>query len=326
MLHWGILGVARINRALLPAFAASTRNRLEAIASRTLARAEEAARAASIPRAYGSYEALLDDPGLDAVYIPLPNHLHAEWTIRALRAGKHVLCEKPMGLSLMEIDAIADAVRSTGKVAAEAFMYRHHPQTQKVRQLVADGAIGPPRLVKGAFTFNLTHPGDVRLDPAMGGGSLWDVGCYPVSYARTVLAEEPVEAFGWQATGPTGIDLTFAGQLLFPSGAVAQFDCGFAAPFRTSIEIVGSEGTIVVPKPFKPDAAAAVTLRRGDADETFAGTAVELYAGELEDIADAAEGRPQRVTLADTRANTAAILALYQSASSGRPVPIGQGR
>ncbi len=323
MLRWGILGCARINRSLLPAFAASERNSLVAIASRSLARAQDAARAAGIPRAHGSYEALLADAGLDAVYVPLPNSLHAEWTIRALRAGKHVLCEKPMVLSVSEADRIAEAARDTGKTACEAFMYRHHPQTLRVRELVAQGAIGVPRLVKGSFSFDLDRKGDVRLDPTLGGGSLWDVGCYPVSYARVLLAEEPELAFGWQVSGPTGVDLTFAGQLRFPSGALVQFDCGFQAPFRTRIEIVGSEGTLTVPRPFKPVGTASFVLKRGETEQVVETSGPELYLGELEDLADAALlGRPPRVSLADTRANTAALVALYHSAREGRPVAV----
>lgn len=324
MLRWGILGCARINRSLLPAFAASDRNTLGAIASRSLAKAEEAARAAGVPRAHGSYEALLADRELDAVYIPLPNSLHVEWTVRALQAGKHVLCEKPLALSTADVDRVAEASRAAGRLAAEAFMYRHHPQTRRVRELLASGRIGVPRLVKGAFTFNLTAPADVRLDPSLGGGSLWDVGCYPVSYARTVLAEAPDRACGWQVLGPTGVDLAFVGQLHFPSGALAQFDCGFQAPFRTGIEIVGSEGTLTVEHPFKPGAAEALRLRCGDHEERIAVGGPELYLGEIDDLADAVRlGRSPLVSLDDTRLNTATLVALYRSAiEGGRPVAV----
>jgi predicted dehydrogenase len=323
MLRWGILGCARINRSLLPAFAASERNSLVAIASRSADKAQEAARAAGIPRAFGSYEALLADPELDAVYIPLPNSLHVEWTIRALHAGKHVLCEKPLALLVSDADRVAEVSRATGRLASEAFMYRHHPQTLRVRELVAQGALGTPRLVRGSFTFNLTAAGDVRLDPALGGGSLWDVGCYPVSYARTILAEEPDLVSGWQLKGPTGIDLTFVGQLRFPSGAIGQFDCGFQAPFRTGIEIVGSEATLTVQRPFKPGASESILLKRGEGEETVTVSGPELYLGELDDMADAALlGRPPRVSLADTRANTATLVALYRSAQEGRPVAV----
>jgi predicted dehydrogenase len=177
--------------------------------------------------------------------------------------------------------------------------------------------------VRGSFTFDLNRPNDVRLNPAQGGGSVWDIGCYPVSYGRFVLAEEPVEAFGWQVTGPTGIDETFAGQLRFPSGAFLQFDCGFRAPFRTEIEVVGSEGTLRVARPFKPGSSETVIVQRGETVESVAVDGDELYLGEVEDMADAIlEGRASRVTLADSRANCAALLALLQSAKTGRPEPV----
>jgi predicted dehydrogenase len=296
---------------------------LAAIASRDLDRAKQSAREWGIDKAYGSYEELVADPALDVVYIPLPNDLHPEWTIRAARAGKHVLCEKPLALTLAAIDDIAAAAKQAGVVVAEAFMYRHHALTLRVRELVAAGTIGTVRLVRGSFTFDLNRPNDVRLNPAQGGGSLWDVGCYPVSYARFVLGEEPVEAFAWQVAGPTGIDETFAGQLRFPSGAFLQFDCGFRAPFRTEIEVVGSTGSLRVARPFKPGAREVVVLSRGDESETIAVSGDELYLGEVEDLADAVLlGRPPRMTLGDSRANAAALLALLGAAGAGRPVAV----
>jgi xylose dehydrogenase (NAD/NADP) len=323
-LRWGILGNARINRALVPPLRESPRNTLAAIASRDLAKARDAAKQWDIPRAYGSYEELLADPGIDVVYIPLPNGLHAEWTIRAAQAGKHVLCEKPMAISLADFDRMTTAAEAAGVVLAEAFMYRHHPQTLKLRELVREGAVGKVGLVRGAFTFNLDRPGDVRLQPSQGGGSLWDVGCYPVSFARFALAEEPHEAFGWQVTGATGVDETFTGQLRFPSGALAQFDCGFRAPFRTEIEVVGREGTLRLPRPFKPGPSEVLLLTRGDASETIPVTGPELYLGEVEDMADAVLlGRPPRIGFAESRGNCATLLALLESSREGRPVAVG---
>jgi predicted dehydrogenase len=201
-------------------------------------------------------------------------------------------------------------------------MYRHHPQTRRVKQLVDEGAVGRVRLVRGAFTFDLTREGDVRLVTALGGGSLWDVGCYPVSYARYLVGEEPVEVFGWQTLGTTGIDEGFAGQLRFPSGAVAQFDSGFRAAFRTHLEVVGSAGTITVPRPFKPTPTETILLSRGDAtEEITVNGPPELYMGEIDDLAEAVEqGRPPAVTLQDSRGNVAALVALYQSARENRPV------
>jgi len=323
ILRWGLLSTARINRALIPPLRASPRNELLAVASRDLDRAKAYAKESSIPRAFGTYEAMLADPDIDVIYNPLPNHLHAEWTIKATQAGKHVLCEKPMALSVAEVDAMEAAARKVGVVVAEAFMYRHHPQTTKVKELVDGGAIGAVQVVRGTFTFNLTNEGDVRLYPEMGGGSVWDVGCYPISYSRYVLGAEPVEVFGWQVTGPTGIDEVFAGQMRFASGAYAQFDSGFRSPYRAHIEIVGSEGSIGVPHPFHPGLNERILLSRGGEDvQTIAVPGEDLYIGEVEDMADAILlGNPPRVSLADSRANVAAILALLQSARERRPVP-----
>ena len=319
-LRWGILGVARINRALIPPLQSSPRHSLVAIASRDKARAEEAAHQAGIPRAHGSYEALLADPEVDVVYIPLPNGLHAEWTVRAARAGKHVLCEKPLALNVEDVDRIEAAAREAGVVVAEAFMYRHHPQTLKVKELVGTGAVGTIRVVRGAFTFNLTRDGDPRLDAAQGGGSLWDVGCYPVSYTRFLLGEEPSEVFGWRASGRTGVDEVFVGQLRFPGGALANFDCGFRAPFRTHMEIVGSDGSIVIPRPFKPGRDEKIVLARGEETQELTIAGQELYLGEVDDMADAILlGQPPRVSLAESRGNVAALTALLRSAAKERP-------
>ncbi len=322
-LNWGLLSTARINRALIPPLNASKRTRLLAVASRSQSSAEAYAREWNIPRALGSYEALLADPEIDVVYNSLPNHLHAEWTIKALRAGKHVLCEKPMTLTLAELEEIAAVSRETGKVVAEAFMYRHHPQTLKVKEMVESGALGRLQLIRGAFTFTLTREGNYRSDPAMGGGSIWDVGCYPISYARTLIGAEPLEVFGWQVEGPSGVDESFVGQMRFEGGVLAQFDCGFASPFRSWMEIVGSEATLHIPNPFKPSHKATVTLTRGDQAETLPMPGVDLYLGEVDDLCDAIEhGRTPRITLADSRANLAAILALLESARTGKAITL----
>jgi predicted dehydrogenase len=321
ILRWGLLSTARINRSLIPPLRASPRNELAAVASRDLQKAQAYAAEWNIPRVFASYEAMLADPDIDVIYNPLPNSLHAEWTIKAAQAGKHVLCEKPLATSVAEVDAMADAARRYGVVVAEAFMYRHHPQTLKVKELVDLGAIGLVRLVRGSFTFNLTRTGDVRLDPALGGGSIWDVGCYPVSYARFVIGAEPVEVFGWQVTGASGVDEMFAGQMRFEGGAHAQFDCGFRVPLRAHVEIVGSEGTLTAPNPFKPGEGEHIHLSRGDQGESVYVPGQELYLGEVEDMADAVlQGKPPRVSLADSRSNVVAIVALLRSAQEHRPV------
>jgi D-xylose 1-dehydrogenase (NADP+, D-xylono-1,5-lactone-forming) len=322
-LRWGLLGAARINRSIIPALRASPRSELVAVASRDPAKAADYAREWGIPRAFGRYEDMLADGEIDVVYNPLPNSLHAEWTIRAARAGKHVLCEKPLAISVEEVDAIAKAAREAKVVVAEGLMYRHQKLTREVRAMVERGTLGELRVMRGCFTFPLTREGDVRLDPALGGGCLWDLGVYPISYARMMIGSEPSEAFGWQTLGPTGVDVAFAGQLRFPASVVLQCDTGFRAAFRRDVEIVGSEASLFIPNPFKPGPSEPVHLVRGDERQTIdvAGSDAHLYLGEVEDLADAVRlGRPPAVSLADSRGTVAAIVALLRSAREGRPV------
>lgn len=321
VLNWGLLSTARINRALIPPLRASDRNRLLAVGSRAQHSADRYAKEWNIPRAHGSYEALLADPEIDVIYNPLPNHLHAEWTIKAVKAGKHVLCEKPLALTVDEVDAIKAAAQAHGRVVAEAFMYRHHPQTHKVQELIQSGSIGTLKLMRGSFTYVLSNQADVRLDSAMGGGSIWDVGCYPISYSLAVVGENPLEVFGWQVTGATGIDDTFVGQMRFANDIYAQFDSSFSTPFQTFMEIVGTEGTLTIPKPFKPVYNEVAHLTRGDHTETLEMPGQELYIGEVEDMADAILlGRESRISLDQSRAHVAVITALLESARSGKPV------
>lgn len=324
ILNWGLLSTAKINRALIKPLRASKRTRLLGVASRSQSSADAYAHEWDIPRAYGSYEAMLTDPEIDIIYNSLPNHLHAEWTIKALRAGKHVLCEKPLALTLDEVDAVISAARETGKVATEAFMYRHHPQTLKVKDLVDGGVIGQLQLIKGAFTFMLNRDGNYRFIKEFGGGSLWDVGCYPISFARMIVGEEPAEVFGWQVPGPGGSDESFYGQMRFGNGVHAQFDCGFKSPSRSFIEIVGMEGTINIPAPFKPGLKNEIYIHRGDGLETVKIKGQELYLGEVEDLCDAIlHGKPPRVSLEDSRGNIAVILKLFESAQVGKALLLG---
>jgi predicted dehydrogenase len=322
-LRWGLLSTARINKAVIPPIRASARHELIAVASRSLEKAQAYAREWGIPRAHGSYEALLADPEIDAVYIGLPNDLHCEWSIRCAQAGKHVLCEKPLALTAAEVERMIAAARRHATVLAEAFMYRHHPQTLKTRALVLDGAIGPVRSVYGSFRYYLDRDTDVRWNPEMGGGSLWDVGSYPVSYTRYVLGEEPAEVFGWQTTTERGVDHTFAGMMRFASSPLATFDCGFRSAWRWGMEIVGERGVITLDNPFKPNLNDVIQLRRGDEIESIPAPPQELYSGEIEDMADAVlDGKPQRISLDDSLANTRALVALYQSARDGRPITL----
>jgi predicted dehydrogenase len=321
ILNWGLLSTARINRALIKPLRASKRTRLLAVASRSISSAESYAREWNIPRAHGSYEALLADPEIDVIYNSLPNYLHAEWTIKALHAGKHVLCEKPFALTLAKVDAMTQAAHETGKVLEEAFMYRHHLQTLKVREIVDSGILGKLQLIKGAFSFPLTHEGDIRLKKETGGGSIWDVGCYPISYARMIVGAEPVEVFGWQVIGQGEVDETFVGQMRFENGVHAQFDSGFNSSSRSMIEIVGTDASLSIPHPFKPGKASEIYLSRGNKQKTIKIKSHELYLGEVEDMCDAIlHGKAPRISLEDSRKNIAAILALLESAKSGKPV------
>ena len=322
-LNWGLLSTAKINRALIKPLNASKRTRLLAVASRSISSAEAYAREWNIPRAHGSYEALLADPEIDVIYNSLPNHLHAEWTIKALRAGKHVLCEKPFALTLAEVDAMSQAAHETGKVLAEAFMYLHHAQTLKIKEIVESGVLGKLQLIKGAFTFTLTREGNYRWMEEMGGGSIWDVGCYPISFARMIVGAEPVEVFGWQLTGPGGSDESFFGQMRFKDEVHTQFDCGFKSPSRAFIEIIGTDATLNIPDPFKPGRKNEIYLNHNNEMQTIKIKGDELYSGEVEDICDAIlKNQPSLISLADSRGNIAVMLALLKSAKSGKPVSL----
>src|SRR5881398_272906 len=212
---WGILSTADINRKVIPGVHVSEKAELIAVASRDLLRAEEYAREWEIDRAYGSYEALLEDADVEAVYISLPNTLHCEWSIRAVEAGKHVLCEKPMSRHVGDVESAFDAAERNGRILMEAFMYRHNPQTKRLRQLVDEGAIGDLRLVRSCFSYSLYDAANIRLRTEVEGGSLMDVGCYCVSGSR-LLAGEPGQVYGQQFVGPSGTDWVFTGTMHFP--------------------------------------------------------------------------------------------------------------
>jgi predicted dehydrogenase len=322
-LNWGLLSTARINRAIIPPVRASKRSRLLAVGSRSRETAEEYAGKWKLLRAHGSYEALLGDPEIDVIYNSLPNHLHAEWTVRAMRAGKHVLCEKPMALSMAEMDQIEAARKETGRVVAEAFMYRHHPVTLKVKEMVDAGELGELQYIRGSFSYTLTRSESYRAKPEMGGGSIWDVGCYPISYARMLTGEEPLEVYGRQVLGESGIDMTFVGELRFPGGALAQFDCGFQSPLRVQMEAAGSKGWLQVGNPYKPGRGEHILYSRGDETKRIRIPGRELYIGEVEDMEDAVlKGTAPRISLPDSRGNLAAILALLESARTGKVVRV----
>ncbi len=251
-LRWGIMGCARISRrGLIPGIRGSRSGSLDAIASREQTVADQWAREFAIPRPLGSYEALVDDPAIDAVYIPLPNELHLEWVLRAADRGKHVLCEKPLALDAPEAGRMVEHCRSRGVILMEAFMWRHQPRTLAVRSLLDSGAIGKLRLIRASFSFTMEGD-DWRLDPKRGGGALWDVGCYGVSTARLFAGSEPLRAFATAHVGHTGVDLSVVASLEFPGGILAAIDCSFEQPFCCRYQLVGDRGTIEVPDAYLP--------------------------------------------------------------------------
>lgn len=261
--RWGILGVARINERLLPGFAKAANAELRGIASRSLERAQAAAKTAGILQAYGSYEALLDDPDIDAVYNPLPNALHAEWTRKAAERGKHVLCEKPLTPTAAEAYELVAYCSAKKICLMDGFMWPHHPRTAHLRRFLDQGQIGRVQRVTGTFTFQMPQldPANIRLQPGMAGGSLLDVGCYPVYGIRWAFAAEPVRAWA-TARYEHGVDVAMAGTLWFADDRVATFDCGFIHPFRQWFEIVGTRGVVMVHDMWLPPKRAVFEVRR----------------------------------------------------------------
>jgi len=312
----GIVSTADINRKVIPGARASEKVELVAVASRDQQRAEEYARTWEIERAYGSYEALLEDPDVDAVYISLPNTLHREWSIRSLEAGKHVICEKPFSRRVEDVEAAFDAAERTGRLLTEAFMYRHNPQTKRVAELVREGAIGDLRVVRTAFSYSLYDAENIRLRTDVDGGSLMDVGCYCVSGSR-LLAGEPESVNGQAYIGPTGTDWVFTGALRFPHDVLALFDCGTCLPERDELEAIGSEGSLFLDDPWHCDEP-VIELRRDDGVERIELDPVDSYRLELENLADAIAGTtPLLLGREDALGQARTIAALFRSAETG---------
>jgi D-xylose 1-dehydrogenase (NADP+, D-xylono-1,5-lactone-forming) len=318
---WGIVSTADINRKLIPGAHASPKVDLVAVASRDGARAEAYAKEWGIERAYGSYEALLADPEIEAVYISLPNTLHCEWSIRALEAGKHVLCEKPVTRHVAEAEAAFDAAERTGYLLSEAFMYRHNPQTLRLKDLVDEGAVGELRLVRSAFSYSLYDEDNIRLRPELEGGALMDVGCYCVSGSR-LLAGEPETAYAQARFGPTGTDWVLTGSLRFPGDVLAIFDCGTALVDRDELEAIGSEGSLFVDDPWHCEEP-GIELRREDGVERIELDFVDPYRLELENLSDAIRGESALLLgREDAVAQARALEALHASATTGQPVSL----
>src|SRR4051812_41927718 len=314
-MRFGLLSTARINDRVIAAARVSDEVEIVAVGSRDAARAEAYARRHEIARAHGSYEALLADPDVDAVYVSLPNGMHVDWSIAALEAGKHVLCEKPLARTAADAERAFDVAERVDRVLMEAFMWRFQPQTRLLSELVAEGAVGRLRVVRTSFSFLLERPGDVRLEPALDGGALMDVGCYCLSAIR-LFAGEPERVQGEQVLGGNGVDVAFGGVLRCPDDVLAVFDAAFTVPRRHDLELVGEEGTLVVPDPWFA-AGGAFELRRGGVVREFEVERVDAYRLELENVAAAARGEAAPLLgRGDAVGQARAIEALYAAAAA----------
>ena len=326
--HWGILGAANIGvRKVIPAMQRGARSRVLAIASRTLAKAQKAADELGIPRAYGSYEELLADPEIEAIYNPLPNHLHVPWTIRAAEAGKHVLCEKPIALSASEARTLLDVRARTGVQIGEAFMVRNHPQWLAVRDLVASGRIGELRVVAGHFAYFKRDPNDVRSKPEWGGGGLMDVGCYPITMTRWLFGEEPESVVGLIDRDPElRVDRIASALMRFSSGRQATFTCAMQLVHYQRMQLHGASGRIEVQIPFNApnDRPCRIFVDDGRelgdrSAETIEFPTVDQYTLQADNFAAAVRGeRSVPVSVEDAIGNMAVIDAIFRSADSGR--------
>ena len=331
-IRWGLLSTANINRRIIPAIRQSHRGELVAVASRTSESALAYAENWDIPLAFSSYQEMLESGSIDAVYIGLPNHMHAEWSIKAMQAGLHVLCEKPFALTLEDVDAMITVQKETGMVLAEAFMYRHHPQTKIVGELVHNGHLGEVTVFRGIFNFSMNPKGrdknnpNVRLVPDWGGGSLWDVGVYPLSFAQYIFGGSPQWVFGSQWTGEFGVDETFCGQMGYDGGGFAQISASFRTPYHTYVEIIGSDGRIELTRPFTglDEMERCITLFDKDGKAQEIPISEEyLYLGEIRDMhAAIIDNAPNYLSLAETRNHIKTTLALYKSAQIGKHVQL----
>jgi predicted dehydrogenase len=315
------VSTADINRKVIPGAKESPKVELVAVASRSQERADAYAKEWGIERAYGTYEALLDDPDVEALYISLPNTMHTEWSIRAVQAGKHVLCEKPLSRHPEDVAAAFDAADRAGRLLTEAFMYRHNPQTARLEELVDDGAIGELRLIRSAFSYGLYDEDNIRLRTDVEGGSLMDVGCYNVSGSR-LLGGEPEQVFGEAWFGPSGTDWVFAGTMRFPGNVIATFDCGTAMPNRDELEAIGSEGSLFLDDPWHCNNP-VIEIRRADGVERVEIEREDSYRLELENLSDAVRGEGKLLLARDDALGQArALEALHRSATGGKPVSL----
>ena len=320
-IRWGILGAANIARKVVgPAIATSVNGHVAVVASRDEKRAQAFANEVGASRAHATYADVLADDDIDAVYIPMPNSLHAEWARRALQAGKHVLCEKPMATTEQDCREMERTAREHGRLLMEAFMYRFHPRMVDLRRLIRSGGLGTIKLIRSTFTFSVRDGNNIRFQRDLGGGSLFDVGSYCVNAARTLLDEEPVEAQAWARWGGNDVDLELAGSLRFSSGAFAQVFSALTFPRQEYVEIIGTEGRVRVESAFLPgDGDTAYTVERADgAAERRAFDGANEYRLMVEHFASCAlSGEPLRYEPLEAAHNVRVIEGLLSSARNG---------
>ena len=327
-MKWGVLGSARIaRRCVIPALNRARNGELWRLACRSEERVQSITREHEIPMACSGYEELLSNPHIDAVYIPLPNHLHSEWTLRAIRAGKHVLCEKPLALNADEARVMVQAAGDKGVFLMEAFMYRFHPRSRRIKSLVDQGAIGDPRVIRTAFCFRHPDPTDTRFRLEMGGGALLDVGCYGVSLARWIFGAEPEFVQAVAEYGESGVDLTTIGLLSFPRGRMAVVEASFTSALQQTFSILGTQGAIELPHdafiPWEKDA--FFRLRGVDEEEGRAEIipGVDEYQLMVEHFADAVLGNGSLDFSPEESVKNMRVLdALAQAAREGKQVVV----
>lgn len=318
MIRWGVLSAASIaRRRIIPALQISRNSRVTAIASRRPEQARQLARDLDIAVVHDTYEALLADPDIDAVYIPLLNHEHHQWTIAAARAGKHILCEKPFAMNATEAEEMVAAAREAGVLLAEGFMYRFHPRIVRLFELIRSGTIGDVRLVHSIFSIGPLPAGHTRLNPTLGGGALMDLGCYAVNLARQVYSAEPSAITALADIGATGVDETIGTVMRFPGGSLCTISASLAGQLSAQFEVVGASGRVVVPNGFRPETnkPSELILERGMEREVIPIEPADQYQLMFEDFADAIiEQRPPRYGPDDAIANMRVLDAIQAAA------------
>ena len=338
--RWGLLSTARINERLIPCMRSNDRSEILAVGSRSQETADAFAKQWEIPRAYGSYDELLADADVNVIYLTLPNSMHTEWVIKAADAGKQMLCEKPMAQTGEDIDLIAAAARRNSVLVQEATMMRYHPQTLRLQQMIADGAIGHVRLMRGVMAFTLHRANDIRVNANLGGGSIWDLGSYCVNFMRTMMQANPIEVQGWQTPTDSDVDWSFSGQMRFANGTLGQFFSSFQSTPRYDAELIGSDGMIRLDLPWVNNVGVSSNIHivAGEREQpgvTFADSTdflndqtityenVNAYQDEINSMIDSIlDGSPPIISLEDSRGNAVTLAALCKSVREGRSITL----